>query len=221
MIWVLACNNMYRNERHFGSLYHNPIILETVSILASKHVNGSTQKIFYIKIQRQGIILAPMCLCQGKMWKSHVKNIFHIPRWPVGGKSNYADDIFKRIFFNKNVWISIKISLKFVPKDPINNIPALVQIMAWRRSGDKPLSEPMMVSLPKHICVTRPQRVKRMLNMWEYMENIRRFQKRHLSPIKNQTIYSSCYTLPRGRNEVLKKRNGYDHSFINKIKICV
>ena len=29
--------------------------------------------------------------------------------------------------------------------------------MAWRRLGDKPLSEPMMVSLPMHICVTRPQ----------------------------------------------------------------
>ena len=37
------------------------------------------------------------------------------------------------------------------------NIPALVQIIAWRRSGDKPLSEPMMVSLVTHICVTRPQ----------------------------------------------------------------
>ena len=52
------------------------------------------------------------------------------------------DDIFKCIFFNENVWISIKIPLKFVPKGPINNIPALVQIMAWRRPGDKPLSEP-------------------------------------------------------------------------------
>ena len=38
----------------------------------------------------------------------------------------------------------IRISLKFTPKDSINNIPALVQIMAWRRSGDKPLSEPML-----------------------------------------------------------------------------
>ena len=38
-----------------------------------------------------------------------------------------------------------------------NNIPALVQIMALRRPGDKPLSEPMMVRLPTHICVTRPQ----------------------------------------------------------------
>ena len=70
------------------------------------------------------------------------------------------DDIFKCIFLNENVWISLNISLKFVPKVPINNIPALVLIMAWRRPGDKPLSEPVMVSLPTHICVTRPQWVK-------------------------------------------------------------
>ena len=71
-----------------------------------------------------------------------------------------ADDIFKWIFLNENVIISIEISLKSVPKGPIDNIPALVQIMAWRRPGDKPLSGPMMVRLPTHICVTRPQWVK-------------------------------------------------------------
>ena len=38
-----------------------------------------------------------------------------------------ADDIFKCIFLNENVWIPIKISLKFVPKGPISNIPAMVQ----------------------------------------------------------------------------------------------
>ena len=65
---------------------------------------------------------------------------------------HFADDIFKCIFLNENVWIPIKISLKFVPKGPINNIPAVVQIMTWRRPGDKPLSEPMMVKLPTHIC---------------------------------------------------------------------
>ena len=79
---------------------------------------------------------------------------------PRRNEQHFADDIFKRIFFNENVWISIKISLKFVPKGQINNIPALLQIMAWPRSGDKPLSEPMMVSLPTHTCVTRPQWVK-------------------------------------------------------------
>ena len=73
---------------------------------------------------------------------------------------HFADDIFKCIFLNENVWIPIKISLKFVRNGPINNIPASVQIMAWRRPGDKPLSEPMMVSLMTHICVTRPQWVK-------------------------------------------------------------
>ena len=70
---------------------------------------------------------------------------------------HFADDTLKRIFLNENVRISIKISLKFVPKCPINYISALVQIMAWRRPGDKPLSEPMMVRLPTHICLTRPQ----------------------------------------------------------------
>ena len=84
----------------------------------------------------------------------------------------FADDTFKCIFLNENVRISIKISLKFVPKDPINNIPALVQIMAWRRSGDKPLSEPMLVSLPTHIRVTRLQWVnqdKGSISDWNFV----------------------------------------------------
>ena len=58
---------------------------------------------------------------------------------------HFANNIFRRIFFNENVWISIKISLKFVPKGSINNNPALVEIMAWRHLGDKPLSQLMMV----------------------------------------------------------------------------
>ena len=57
--------------------------------------------------------------------------------------TNLADDIFNRIFLNENVWISIEISLKFVPKGPIDNKLALVQIMAWRRTGGKPLPEGM------------------------------------------------------------------------------
>ena len=72
-------------------------------------------------------------------------------RRPRQNGRHFADDIFKRIFFNENVRISIRFSLKFYPKSPINNIPALVQIMAWRRAGDKPLSDPMMVRSPTHI----------------------------------------------------------------------
>ena len=70
---------------------------------------------------------------------------------------HFPDDIFKCIFLNENKWITIKISLKFVPKGQINNIPALVRIMAWHRPGDKPFSEAMMVSLLLHICITRSQ----------------------------------------------------------------
>ena len=81
---------------------------------------------------------------------------------------HFADDIFKCIFMNENIWIPIQISLKFIPKGPINNILALVQVMAWRRAGDKPLSEPMMVSLPTHICVTRPQWVNK---RWPLKQN--------------------------------------------------
>ena len=77
------------------------------------------------------------------MWNRVIINTLR----PRQNGRHFADDIFKCIFLNENVWIPIKISLKFVPKGPINNIPALVQIMAWRRPGDKPLSEPMMASM--------------------------------------------------------------------------
>ena len=53
-------------------------------------------------------------------------------------------DILKCLLLNENTWIPINISLGFVPRGPINNIPAVVQMMAWRRTGDKALSEAMM-----------------------------------------------------------------------------
>ena len=68
-----------------------------------------------------------------------------------------ADDTFKRIFLNENIRISTKNSLKFLPKGLINNIPALVLIMAWCRPGDNPLSESMLVRSLTQICVTRRQ----------------------------------------------------------------
>ena len=70
---------------------------------------------------------------------------------------HFPEDILRYIFLNKNVWILLAISLKCVWEVRINNIPSLVQIMAWRRPGDKPLSAPMMASLLTHICVTQPQ----------------------------------------------------------------
>ena len=76
-----------------------------------------------------------------EQWKHvHQFNTFR----PRQDGRHFAADIYKCIFLNKNTWLSVKIPLKFVPKGPINNIPALVQIMAWRRPGDKPLFELML-----------------------------------------------------------------------------
>ena len=58
-----------------------------------------------------------------------------------------ADDIFKCIF-NESVWISITISLKFVPKGPIDCKSALVQLMDWHRTGEKPSPESMLTQFP-------------------------------------------------------------------------
>ena len=62
-----------------------------------------------------------------------------------------ADGFLKFIMLYENYCILIKILPKFIPEGLINNDTSLVQIMAWRRSGAKPLSEPMMVSLLMHI----------------------------------------------------------------------
>ena len=45
---------------------------------------------------------------------------------------------------NEKICISIQMSLKFAPKGPIDKMSALVQVMARRRIGDKPLPEPML-----------------------------------------------------------------------------
>ena len=98
------------------------------------------------------IHLADWSLCT---WLRFIKTLR-----PRQNGRHFPYDIFKCIFLNENVSVSIKFSLKFVHNGSVNNIPVLVQIMAWRRPGDKPLSEPMMVSLLMHICVTRLQWVK-------------------------------------------------------------
>ena len=71
---VLECRN-WRSER--------PLLAETVSVagkVGSQH--GPHLKSFFIEIQWQGIILASVCLCKSKMWKSNVKNVFnYFPRW--------------------------------------------------------------------------------------------------------------------------------------------
>ena len=61
---------------------------------------------------------------------------------------HFADDILKPILLIENWCLSIKISMTCIPKVPLDSEPALVQIMAWRRSGAMPLSEPETVMTP-------------------------------------------------------------------------
>ena len=116
----------------------------------------------FIQTNKKNIITSPTIWLIEAWWR-----IFALTHW---GRDNMAaisqtthSNAFKRI---ENVIIWIKISLKFVPKGPINNIPALVQIRAWRLPGDKPLSEAMMASLLMHICVTRSQWVNENGHHW-------------------------------------------------------
>ena len=87
-------------------------------------------------------------------------NVNHITGgFPLQRASDLELWCFLLLFLNENVWILIKISLNFVPKGPVNNIPALIHIMAWPRPGAKPLSEPMMGEVTdaymRHLASTR------------------------------------------------------------------
>ena len=83
---------------------------------------------------------------------------------PRQNSRHFTDDIFKWVFLNGNVLIFHWI---FIPKGQINNIPTLVQIVAWCRPGDRPLSEPMMISLQPLICITGPQWVNNLPGQFE------------------------------------------------------
>ena len=153
---------------------------------------------------------------------------------PRPNRRHFADDIFKWIFFNENIWILIKISLKFVSKGPINNIPALVQIMAWRRPGDKPLSERMMLSSLTHICVTRPQWVKAKGTMESQVKHYGEKPQRAVEMLctfgsypngwSNDLLVSSCCNFCGPKNYVLSmhwlRLSKYDKIPVFHCKSC-
>ena len=122
--------------------YLNPGVLSLIPVIAWNDINN------------KHAITSPM-KCGDALSSNHMQNSYTWGR-------DQMTDIFLIIlsdicsFLNENFWISIRISLKFVPDGPIINTPVLFQIISWRRPSDKPLSEQMMILLT-HICVTRPQ----------------------------------------------------------------
>ena len=140
---------LIQNGRHFDfSNYLNHTVKRIWSCIL---IQVSRVYVHRTKWQQKSVTSEPMmtrfivaCIHQAsKIYEWNAK--FNTLKSRQNG-CHFPDYICKWIFLNENISIAIKISLKFVLKGPINNIPALVQIMDWRRSGEKLLSEPIMVS---------------------------------------------------------------------------
>ena len=95
---------------------------------------------FKLQLNLFSVVQQPLCL----------PYLIHLPLDKMS--AILAEDNFKCIFLNRNYKIPFPISLKFVPRSPTDNKPALVQVMAWCQTGDKPLSEQMLTQF-KDACM--------------------------------------------------------------------
>ena len=100
--------------------------------------------------------------CQVILWingdRASVPN--DLTHWGQDKMAAFSQTTFSNVFSSVKC---LNFDYNFVPKSPINNILALVQIMAWRGPRDKPFSEPMMISLLTHIFIT--QNINQSLNL--------------------------------------------------------
>ena len=131
----------------------NYLLCYSVVIQDYEVVNEQTIDVIYIEFNFEVII--------HKEGSSQELYIDSETKWPTFYRWH-----FQCIFLNENVWVLNTIWLKFVLKGSIDNNTALVQIMACRQPGGKPLSEPMMFSLLTHICITQLQRVN---SLWPFL----------------------------------------------------
>ena len=107
--------------------------------------------------------VGPTCLA---IWNPHLWHIHMCVTRPKQGQTKWPQFSwwhFQRDFLEWKYRIFFNISVKFILKGPINNIPALFQVMAWHWPGDKPLSKPMMVGLLMLLCITRPNELSKCL----------------------------------------------------------
>ena len=127
-----------------------PMITQFIdAIWVNQMINFQTHFTFWYFVRNTSWQLSLLIIHVIQLWLIQKMGKFNSSRPRQHGR-NFPDDIFRCIFLNENIWIAIDISLIFVAKGPIDNIPALVQIMAWHRSGNKSLSEPMMINLLRH-----------------------------------------------------------------------
>ena len=141
---------------------------------------------------------APTLLPAAWVQQGHGKMCYIVIHWHRGKIS---------VISQMTLWISPKISLKFVPNIRIYNIPTLFQIMAWRRPGDKPVFEPMMVSLLTHICASTS------LGLNE-IKPVNRLRRQHLTALwKKDFIQRSLPYI----KEIRKTKNKKAECFISDV----
>ena len=125
------------------------------ALLYSTHLQSSPLSRSHCANSR---VLFPVRLTDTTTWECSLVDVIVLTHWGRDQKDAISQTTFSSAFY----WMKMYELQQKIPKGPVNNILALVQIMAWRCPGDKPLSEPMLVSLPTYICVTRAQRVNNM-----------------------------------------------------------
>ena len=132
---IIGSDNGLSPIRRQAIIYTNADLL-SIEALETKfnEIRIEIQNLSFMKIHLNMSSAKRRPFCLGLNVLTHWRNCHH-----------FEDDIFKCIALNDIGCISINISLTIVPMGQIHNIPALVQIMAWRRPGDKPLSESMML----------------------------------------------------------------------------
>ena len=150
-VWKFSrtCHKQYTLYRKYNNSHHKGKAASQMSCLYSW--NHCTQKTMssHWNINQIPVLVMLKAWCGGH----HVYNNSTSPR--QNGR-HFTDDIFKHIFVNENVWILLKISLKFISKVPINNISALIQIMACRWLAPSHYLNRLCFILLMHICVTGP-----------------------------------------------------------------
>ena len=129
-VWILI--------RYVGTILFNLVF----DNLAKMNVG----QIWYDSKRRMLVWMKSNCRVTGYFAHAHAQ-AYRFPTSPLVNSSPLnkmaailEDDIFSSVFLNETDRIPIQISLKFVPRSPIDNKAAFVQVMAWRRTGDKPLS---------------------------------------------------------------------------------
>ena len=128
---------------HLLNLVMHTLVFNSKQMIASTEPHSLKWHHAFLRRDTKGFkILSSTNKCQ----------LAQLTHWGRENGRHFPDDIFKCIFLNENVRIASNISLNCVLYGPIDYKSALVQIMAWRRAGDKPLSEPMMTAWLYPIC---------------------------------------------------------------------